>query len=137
MGIKSFYGTNKTKETEGVWVPVAGGNVEVKIKRAGASNKPYIFEQGKMMRPYNKQIMAGTIDPEILRDINITLFAKHIVTDWKGEETKFSPKAFIELSKECPDFFNEVFTLANEMTTFQDVEDEELVKKPVSTTNTD
>lgn len=141
MDIRKAYGTNKKKESEGTFVEIGNG-ISVKVKRAGSCNKAYSFAQAKMQRPYNKQIARGTIDPEILRDININLYANHVVTDWKGisegkTEVPFSKEKFIELSKEFPDFFDDVFVAALDMQNFADDEDAELIKKPENSTATD
>jgi len=140
MDIKKLFGTNKEKETEGTFIPIGGG-VEIKMKRAGANNKDFAFDQAKMLRPFSKQISAGTIDTDVLVNINITLFSRHIVTDWKGitedgKPVKFSKEKFLEYAKAYPDFFNEIFAAAHDMQNFKDAEDEELAKKPVSSTAT-
>jgi len=140
MDIKKLYGTSKEKETEGTFVSIGGG-VEVKVKRAGASNKDFAFDQSKMLRPFSKQISTGTIDTDELVKINITLFAKHIITDWKGitedgKPVKFSKEKFVEYAKAYPDFFNEIFSAAHDMQNFKDSEDAETVKKPESSTAT-
>lgn len=139
--IKKLFGTNKQKESEGTFVSIGNG-IEVKVKRAGTANKDFTFAQAKMLRPYSKQIQAGTVDPADLTAINIKLFADHVVTDWRGievdgKELPFSKKAFVELSKEMPDFFSEVFNAAYEMQNFKDAEDDELLGKPESSTDTD
>jgi len=138
MDIKKLYGTNKEKESDGAFVPIGGG-VEVKVKRAGASNKDFAFDQAKMLRPFSKQISTGTIDTDVLVGINISLFARHIITDWKGitedgKPVKFSKEKFVEYAKEYPDFFNEIFSAAHDMQNFKDAEDAETVKKPVNST---
>jgi hypothetical protein len=141
MDIKKLFGTNKEKETEGTFIPIGGG-VEIKMKRAGASNKDFAFDQAKMLRPFSKQISTGTIDPATLVDINVSLFTRHIVTDWKGvtedgKPVKFSKEKFMEYAKAYPDFFSEIFSAAHDMQNFKDAEDEEIIKKPASSTATD
>jgi len=138
MDFKKLFGTNKSKEHEGAWVPIGGG-VEVKVKRAGMGNKPFEFERSKMFRPFHKQIQSGTIDPDILRDINIALFSRHIIVDWKGVtedgvKVPFSVEKFKEYANLCPDFLHEVIVAASEQQNFQDAEDEELIKKPAGST---
>ena len=141
MDFKQIFGTNKDKEQEGAWVHIGGG-VQVKVKRAGMSNKPLEFDRAKMFRPFNKQIAAGTLDPDVLREINATLFARHVIIDWKGvteggKPVKFSKEKFLEFAKLFPDFLTEVIIAASEQQNFQDAEDDELVKKPESSTATD
>lgn len=140
MNLKQIFGTNKNKSEEGAWVPIAP-DVSIKVKRAGQSNKGFMFESARLTKPYQRQIAAGTIDFDKLREINITCYAKHIVVDWKGvrengKEVPFSQEKFIEFSNLCPDFFAEVMTAATEIQNFQDAEDEVLIKKPARSTAT-
>jgi hypothetical protein len=140
MDFKQIFCTNKDKEQDGAWVMLEGG-VEVKVKRAGMGNKPFEFDRSKMFRPFNKQIMAGTMEPDILRQIHTTLLAKHIIVDWKGiledgKPVKFSKEKFIEFANMSSDFLQGVLTAANEQQNFQDGEESEIVKKPVSSTGT-
>ena len=141
MDIRQMYKTNKDKETEGTFVEIGGG-VSVKIKRAGARNKAFAFAQSKMLKPLQRQIRSGTVSPDVMEDINISLFANHVVTDWKGitEDGKaipFSKEKFVEYAKEMPDFFDEIFIAAYEVNNFKDEEEAELVKKPEASTDTD
>lgn len=141
MDIRKLFGVNKAKETEGAWVPIGGG-IEVKVKRAGQANKEFAAEQMKMLKPFSKQIAMNTMDMDILRQINAKLFAKHVIVDWRGisedgEVVPFSKEKFLEYANEMPDFFSDVFAAATELQNFQDAEDAELEKKPVSSTDTD
>lgn len=141
MDIRKLFGSNKTKESEGAWVPIGGG-IEVKVRRAGQANKEFAAEQMKMLKPFSKQIAMNTMDMDVLRQINAKLFAKHIIVDWKGvseagKTVKFSKEKFLEYANEMPDFFADVFAAATELQNFQDDEDAELEKKPVSSTDTD
>ena len=141
MDIRKLFGVNKAKETEGAWVPIGGG-IEVKVKRAGQANKEFAAEQMKMLKPFSKQIAMNTMDMDVLRQINARLFAKHVIVDWRGisedgEVVPFSKEKFLEYANEMPDFFSDVFAAATELQNFQDAEDAELEKKPVSSTDTD
>ncbi len=141
MDIRKLFGVNKAKESEGAWVPIGGG-IEVKVKRAGQSNKEFAAEQMKMLKPFSKQIAMNTMDMDVLRQINVNLFAKHIIVDWRnvsinGETIPFTKEKFIEFANEMPDFFADVFAAATELQNFQDTEDADLEKKPVSSTDTD
>ena len=141
MDIRKLFGVNKAKESEGAWVPIGGG-IEVKVKRAGQANKEFAAEQMKMLKPFSKQIAMNTMDMDILRQINAKLFAKHIIVDWRGvsidgEEIPFTKEKFLEFAIEMPDFFADVFAAATELQNFQDAEDDELEKKPVSSIDTD
>jgi len=141
MDIRKLFGSNKAKESDGAWVPIGGG-IEIKVKRAGQANKEFAAEQMKMLKPFSKQIAMNTIDMDVLRQINAKLFAKHIIVDWRGvseggKSVKFSKEKFLEYANEMPDFFSDVFAAATELQNFQDTEDADLEKKPVSSTATD
>lgn len=141
MDIRKLFGTNKAKESEGAWCQIGGG-IEVKVKRAGQTNKEFSAEQMKMLKPFSKQIGMNTMDMDILRQINAKLFAKHVIVDWRGVsidgvEIPFSKEKFLEFANEMPDFFGDIFAAANELQNFQDAEDSDLEKKPANTTDTD
>lgn len=140
MDFKKIFGTDKAKETDGTWVNIAP-DVSIKVRRAGPRNKAFSFEQSKMLRPFLRQIQFGTIDPTIMREINAKLFAKHIITDWKGvlvdgKPLKFTPEKFQEFALEYPDFLNVVVEAASDLQNFQDGDDDELIKKPATSTAT-
>lgn len=140
MDIKKLYGTNKEKETAGVWIELLQG-VKVKVKRAGSCNKDFSFAMSRALKPYNRQLQMGVVDPAKLREININLYATHIVTDWQGIEIEgkvipFSKEKFVEISTMLPEFFDDVCLAATEIANFQEAEQEELVKKPANSTAT-
>jgi len=141
MDLKKLFGTDAKKEAEGVWANIGPG-VDIKVKRAGASNKEYSFEQSKMLKPLQRQLQLGTVDPQVFRNINAKLFAKHIVTDWRGvtedgKAVKFSKEKFHEYATKYPEFLLAVMDAATDIQNFQEAEDDELVKKQQSSTATD
>lgn len=142
MQIGKLFGTNKKKETEGVFLSLGGG-VEIKCKRAASSNKAYAFAESRALKPHARSIQLGNMDPEVLNKINVNLFKNHIVTDWKGvtdkdgNEIPFSQEKFKEFAERYPDFFFAVYALATDMQNFQDDEEAELLGKLESFTDID
>ena len=122
--ILKMFGTNANKERDGVEVMLAE-DVYVTIARAGGNNKAFMVAQSRALKPYQRQIATGNINIDVVRDINIKLYAKHIVKGWRGVEidgkpVPFNEENFIDICKKAPDFFNAVFEEANNIASFQD-----------------
>jgi hypothetical protein len=114
------YNTDKTLESEGVWLPMMGGG-EMKLARIG--NPAYKALQKELSRPYQKIIRAGGEIPEKKQEeIMIELFAKTIIKDWKeypdqvtGEILPFSVERAKEELEKYEDLRNEVATYATDI----------------------
>ena len=79
----ALFGTDITRETEGVWNTLAPG-VRVKIARWDNPRMQRALE--REMEPFRDQIDAGTLDPDDDRKIIANVMAEAIVMDWEGVE---------------------------------------------------
>lgn len=118
------YITNEDLEASiGVWIKFQGG-VRLRCLRAGGSNRKYARALQAAIRPHKRQVDRGTLDDEVSNDILRDVYAKHVVKDWEGvkttdgQEVPYAPSACVEFFRAVPELFNELVTVASEMSTF-------------------
>lgn len=73
--------TNEKAENEGVWEDFGGGT-KVLIARIG--NKRYETRLNALMKPYKRQIRAGSMPDETMDKIIIQVMSETIVLGWEG-----------------------------------------------------
>lgn len=118
MSFIKRYKTDKSAETEGVWVVL---DDEVEIKVARLNNKEASDLRAKLQKPYKN---FSTIPDKVNEDILIKVIAQAVLKGWKGVEDEkgsieFSPASAEKVLKDFPDFLNDVITAAAARETFQ------------------
>lgn len=123
----SRFRTDATKENEGVWVPLGAPDdpdgFQLKIARLG--NPAYEEMLRKIGKPYVRAIRMGTADPKVIADLQKKAMAKHVLKDWKGLQDDdgnpipYSVEKAYELMSTLPDFFDLVYSLAQEQDLFR------------------
>lgn len=78
-----MFETDTAVERDGIWIDYAPG-VEVRIARAGGSNKHFAKTMQRLAKPHRRAIQTESVDGEVLKDIFIKAYALAIITDWKG-----------------------------------------------------
>jgi len=78
-----MFETDSAVEREGIWVAYAPG-VEVRIARAGGSNKHFTKTMQRLAKPHRRAIQTESVDEVVLRDLFIKAYAQAIIVDWKG-----------------------------------------------------
>ncbi len=81
--LRKMFETDTAVERDGVWVEYAPG-VEVRIARAGGSNKHFAKVMERLAKPHRRAIQTDSVDADVLRDIFIKAYAQAIIVDWKG-----------------------------------------------------
>ena len=135
----SFFKTDKSLESEGVWIPLPTGDGEIKIARIG--NPEYKKLRSELERPYKKQIAVGGSIPEKKQtEILIDCFSKTILKDWRNipdwrleneDETKFVPFSVdvaAEALTDLEDFRNFVAEQALNLENYRAVKAEQAAK---------
>lgn len=127
--VKKLFGTDPTKETEGVWYDMAEG-LRMKIARIG--NPQYQKRFQALSKPHRRAIRRGTLSDDVAEKLMIKCLAETIVLDWEGvedegKEIPYSTEAVIELLTKYPELRNYINDIANELEGFQAQEDEEAV----------
>lgn len=119
------YITDRNKEAEeGVWIRF-GGQVAMRILRAGGANKDFTRAFQTAIKPYERQLKKGTLDPEVSDEVMRRVYARHVVKEWHGvidtetgKSVPFSPDACEAWLRQFPEAFNELVNIATELATF-------------------
>ena len=133
MDLKKSYGTNKVLESEGVWITV---DATTKLKVARAGNQAYFNALQDLVKKagYSQfQISKGKIPNEVMADIVLQAIGQSVLVDWEGVEdegkaVKYSHDNAYALLKKYPDFADDVMSIANNVSNFQDAVEEAEIK---------
>lgn len=122
---------DNTLLTSGVWATYG----DSKFLVTHMSN--VAFQRAVMRRqaPHRRKIEAGTLDPQISRDLMVQAMADELVKDWggvvdgAGNEVPFGRDVFIKALKNNPDLQDFISEFAMNLDNFRNEEKEELKKK--------
>jgi len=140
MDLFAAYSTDKTVESEGVWVPFPHVEVKVRLARAGGSNKRWEIERERALRPLRRRYKEeGIPDSEVMAAL-VEPFCSLILKDWEGVKKDGKPVQCtvanrVALCKQLPDFFAEMMLEAGRLDNYRVVEDEEDAKKSSTTSS--
>lgn len=81
--LRKMFETDTVVERDGVWVEYAPG-VEVRVARAGGSNKHFANIMQRLAKPHRRAIQTDSVDEDVLKNIFIKAYAQAIIVDWKG-----------------------------------------------------
>ena len=129
-GTYGSWETDKELEKTGVWID-QGISGKFKLARAGGNNQAYKQLLRNLVRPYQRQINAGTMDPDVADRLTIEAFSKTVVLDWKdvtGKDKmplKFSVENAAQLLTDLPDLFTELRAAAETAAAYRRSEVEE------------
>ena len=128
--VKKLFGTDASKEKDGVWYDLADG-LRMRIARVGNPNYQKTFQ--KLSKPHRRAIRRGTLPDEVAEKLLIQCMAETIVLDWSGVEDEgveipYSKEAVITILTKYPELRNYINDIANELEAFQEELDEEAVE---------
>lgn len=81
--LRTMFETDTVVERDGIWIDYAPG-VEVRIARAGGSNKHFAKTMQRLAKPHRRAIQTESVDEEVLKELFIKAYAAAIIVDWKG-----------------------------------------------------
>lgn len=131
-GIDKTFRREDRLEAEGVWFDF--GDIQLKMARAGGSNKKYAASLAKRMKPYQGALQFDALPQETREHVIQEVYAESVLLDWKGvidEEGNAIPFTYenvIDLLQSYPEIFNMVLTEATRFSNFKFAEDEYTVK---------
>lgn len=111
----SAFKTDRTKESEGVWVPIGEG---ASLLIARMNNERYKRVFVELTKPYRTQVRTGTLSEELAAEILRKCYARAVLLDWKGlqdddgNDISYSVEEAEEQLK-IPDFMSLVEELSN------------------------
>lgn len=123
MDIRSFK-TDATREKEGVWQSLGEGG-EVLIARWNNPRCSRLFS--KLIKPFRRQIDAGTMDPKKSEEILARVMAETILLDWRGffdgnDPLEYSTETAFELLKDVHDFRELIKSLSEDAEAYRERE---------------
>ena len=125
--VKKLFGTDSTKEQEGVWYDIAEG-LRMKIARIG--NPLYQKRFQALIKPYRRSVRRGTLSDDVAEKLLVQCLSETIVLDWEGVEDEgmeipYSKDAAVALLTKYPELRNYINDIANELEGFQEELNEE------------
>jgi hypothetical protein len=112
--------TDRTLETEGVWIDLQPG---VRVKQARWNNPTYQNRQFELLLPYRDQFADETAPPDLAEDVAVQCMAECILLDWEGIEWDEQPleptyENRLMVLREVSDFRNMLVTRSRERNHF-------------------
>ena len=131
-GPYSVFLTDKTLEKEGIVLDY--GDFKIKVARAGGSNAAFQKALTSKIRPYKRQLDAGTIPDDVAEKLFLEVYAESVVLGWEGvtdEDGKplpFSKENAVKLFSDLPDLFRGVQNQAAAISNFRAEVTEDTIK---------
>jgi hypothetical protein len=140
MSLRGTFKTNKTKEVEGVDIPVGINEhnkqpITIKISRMSRSNKRYTKALEEATRIHSAAINNETLDNEIGSSILREVFADTVLLGWGNlpkseltgndadkDELPYSRENALALFEELPDLYDDWEKRAKSSAAFRDAE---------------
>lgn len=136
MSIYKKYSTDKTKDQEGVFIPVGGG-ASFKLTRMGPTNIRYGNKFKALSKPYERLAKNDELSPEKALEIQVKAFCGTVLVDWKdvtdkdGNPLEFSEENAVKVLTDLPDLYLELVSESENRDNFQidEKEAEDIGKK--------
>ena len=131
-GPYSVFRTDKALEKEGIVLDY--GDFKIKVARAGGSNAAFQKALTSKIRPYKRQLDAGTIPDDVAEKLFLEVYAESVVLGWEGvtdEDGKplpFSKENAVKLFSDLPDLFRDVQNQAAAISNFRAEVTEDTIK---------
>jgi hypothetical protein len=115
--MKTFYDTYATDaalEAEDGVVLDYGDAGRIRIHRAGGANRRFGRALDAKLRPYRRQVEAGTLDESVASRLMAEVYAESVVVGWDGvrgpdgEEMAFTKANVVRLLTDLPELFRDV-----------------------------
>jgi hypothetical protein len=114
----SQFKTDKSREQTGLWLNY--GSYQVRIARAGGSNKAFQKKIEVLTRPYRRAIATGTMEPELAEQLMQQAYAETVVLGWRVVQ---EDGTFVEGQMHAEDGSLLPYTLENVLATFKKLPD--------------
>lgn len=114
-GIVLEYGKN-SKDAE----------MEIRIARAGGGNTKFAKLLEQKLKPYRRQMQAGTMDPKRAEQIMAEVYAEAVILGWKniedelGNDLPFTRDNVIKVLTDLPDLFADIQEQSQKVALFRE-----------------
>jgi len=123
--LDKFFKTDDDLEKNGVWFDISS-TTGFLLRPFKASNPSVKAAMAQLYKPHSRQIEMGTLDDDKALEINVKIFVRACLVDWKGVEidgveTECTPEVAVKFFKALPDLF---ITLWNHTQDFKNYREE-------------
>lgn len=131
-GPYSVFRTDKALEKEGIVLDY--GDFKIKVARAGGSNTAFQKALTAKVRPYKRQLDAGTIPDDVAERLFLDVYAESVVLGWEGvtdengKPLPYSKENAVKLFTDLPDLFRDVQNQAAAISNFRAEVTEDTIK---------
>lgn len=122
-GLDQYLISRDLESVDGVWIAFPNDR-QLRVLRAGGSNKAFLRVFQALSKPYKRQLEKGTLDPDESDRVMREVYARTVIMDWRGIlDTKGKPVPFnhencIAFLEKFPEIFNDIVAIASDMATF-------------------
>lgn len=130
MSLYKTFQTNEKAEREGVILDYGpnskGEPTEIRVARAGGGNVKYAKALELRLKPYRRQVMNEVIEPKVLENIFMEVYADTVVLGWSGVELRdgtplpYSRENVIRLFKDLPALFEDIKEQSQKIALFRE-----------------
>ena len=126
--IYDLFATDPKAEAEEGLVLDYGGFGRITIRRAGGANKAFARALESRLRPYRRQMQAGTLDEAVAERLLAEVYAETVLLGWDGitgrdgQDIAFTPQAAAQLLTDLPELFRDVQEQAQKAANFRAAE---------------
>lgn len=130
MSIYRKFKTSKDQEQQGVWLDYGDG-VEIRIARAGGSNKKFLKCAERFQRKYKRQLELEILPNDVAYDAAIQMYAESVVLEWKGvcgeddQPLECTRENVVKVLSDLPDLFADIRAQATNHQLFKEYLDEQ------------
>lgn len=125
MDIAKAFGTNKTKEEQGVWF---SGPAGMRFLVARQGNKEFKRLAAELTKPHRRVIERGLADKKLMNEIAAEVAARTVLLDWSGvtgpdgKVVPYSPEEAKRRMLETEDFFEFITSCSADARAYRDEE---------------
>ena len=126
--IYDLFATDPKAEAEAGLVLEYGSFGRITIRRAGGANKAFARALESKLRPYRRQMQAGTLDETLAERLLAEVYAETVLLGWEnihgrdGQDIAFSHRAAAQLLTDLPELFRDVQEQAQKAANFRAAE---------------
>lgn len=123
--LDEFFKISEQASKDGVWFAISD-EIQFLVKPFSKSN-PQIKKALEMyFKPYARQIDMGTLEQSKIQEIEIKVFVKACLVDWKGVEIDgelkdYSPELAIEFFQALPELYDTLMRYAEDTSNYKEV----------------
>lgn len=122
--LDKLFKTNGTLEQNGIWFDI-NDKTGFLVKPFKNTNPQMKAAMAALYKPHARQIEMDTLPPEKDLEIQVKLFVRACMVDWKGVEidgkdTEYSPEIAVEFFISLPDLFSTLLSYSQDFKNYRE-----------------